>query len=136
MNNDIKYRNKTINEITSIDINKIRTDALNMADESIFDLDLTNLSIKYEYLYNNLLSLFTKIYKDKNDQKEGKERINKDGIKAPFVFNKYDFENSLEIILNQFSKVQNKNLKIEDNKTHEDLRKKFDSKYLNKKWFK
>lgn len=136
MNNDIKYRNKTINEITSIDINKIRNEALNMADEnSEADLDLTNLSIKYEYLYNNLLSLFTKIYKDKNDEKEGKERVNKDGIKAPFVFNKIDFENSLEIILNQFSKIRNKNVKIEDKKTHEDLRKQFDSKYLNKKWF-
>ena len=136
MNNDIKYRNKTINEIKSIDINRIKNEALNMANESIIDIDLSNLSIKYEYLYNNLLSLFTKIYKDKNDEKEYKERINKDGIKVPFIFNKNDFENSLEIILNQFLKIQNKNLKIEDNKTHEDLRKKFDSKYLNKKWFK
>lgn len=132
MNNDTKYRNKTINEI-NVDINKIREQALNLVNDS--EIDLTVLSTKYNYLYINLLSLFTKIYKDKDDEKNKKERFNKNGVKEVFIFNKLDFENSLDIILSQYSKIKNKSLNNDDTKTHEDLRKQFDLKYLDSKLF-
>lgn len=141
MQQEQKYRVKTLNEIKEIDYCKIKEESLNMIDErnlSNNELNLSNneLQDKYNYLFNKLPSLFQLIIRDLNDSKNKKERIGIDGKKRPFIFNKSDFTKNLDILLNQISNIQNNKIKNDDENTHKEVCDQFTSKFIPKKFLK
>ena len=129
---DEKYRPKTLNEINQINIDTVKTQALNMCHEISFSKD--SLITKYNYLFTKVPSLFNKIIRDINDDKNKTSRPNKDGVNTPFVFNKSDFQVNLNFILQQLSDIQNKHNKNDDIDTHKIISDKFNEQYIPSKF--
>jgi hypothetical protein len=133
MTDNTKYRPKTLNEINEINIDIVKNEALNMCDEVLVNkisFSRDNLTVKYNYLFTNVPSLFNKILRDINDDINKTLRPHKDGINRPFIFNKFEFEVNLEIILQQLSDIQKKQFKNEDPNTHKFISNKFNEKYI------
>ena len=137
MTDNIKYRHKTLSEINNVNIDKIRTESLNMCDEVInnkFNFFEDQLTVKYNYLFQKVPSIFNKILRDINDEINKIPRPCKDGIKRPFYFDKIEFEINLKIVLQQLCDIQNNHTKNDNPDTHKMVSDKFNEKYIPNKF--
>ena len=117
-----KFRTKTIVELDEIDTYKLKRQALKMIDDyNLFSED--ELKQQFNYLYSTSIGIFNMIIRDKNNERDKKK-----------IFNKVDFENNLDLILNQISiSKQKKQLNDNDSKIIVD---RFSTKYIPEKFLK
>jgi hypothetical protein len=117
-----KFRTKTISELDEVDTQKLKRQALGMInDYNLFSED--EFKQQFNYLYSTSIGIFNMIIRDKNNERDKK-----------MVFNKVDFENNLDLILNQISiSKQKKQISDNDSKIIVD---RFSTKYIPEKFLK
>lgn len=133
---DKKYRPKTLNEINQICIDQVKVESLDMCDEVLIDrhFSIDALTVKYNYLYTKVPSIFNKILRDINDEINRSLRPDKDGINRPFIFNKSEFVTNLDIVLQQLSNIQERHISNQDPGTHKNISDNFNGKYIPSKF--